>query len=222
METLVLGSSVHNLFGLDVFNSSEFWQTVLRFFFNFGIIFIIARLIYYRVAHRADYFFTYLLVGAIVFIICNLLDAVKFEIGFALGLFAVFGIIRYRTTPIPIREMTYLFVIIGITVKNALITKEVSLFQALFADSIIILITWGAQDFLVRNKLLRKTIVYKNIELLRPDRYEDLIQDLCAISGIPVEKAQVGRMDYAKNNARLRIYFYEKHAPHNYSDDDSS
>jgi len=220
METLMLGSSIQYLFGLDVFNSSEFWPTVLRFFYNFGIVFIIARLIYYRFAHRADYFFTYLLVGSIVFIICNLLDAVRFEIGFALGLFAVFGIIRYRTTPIPIREMTYLFLVIGITVKNALITSEVSLFQALFADSIIIIITWAAQDFLVRNKMIRKTIMYNNMDLLKPDRYEELLKDLSSISGFPVEKAQVGRVDYIKNNARLRIFFYEKNAPHNYSDED--
>jgi len=220
METIILESSVKYLFGLDVFNSAEFWPTVLRFFYNFGIVFIIARLMYYRVSHRADYFFTYLLVGTIVFIICNLLDAIQFDIGFALGLFAVFGIIRYRTSPIPIREMTYLFVIIGITVKNALITMEVSLFQALFADGIIILITYGAQNFLIRNKLLRKTIVYKNIELLKPDRYEELLQDLSAMSGFPVEKAQVGRVDYVKGNARLRIFFYEKDAPHNFSDED--
>ncbi len=220
METIILQSSIKYLFGLDVFNSAEFWPTVLRFFYNFGIIFIIARLIYYRVSHRADYFFTYLIAGSIIFIICNLLGAITFDIGFALGLFAVFGIIRYRTAPIPIREMTYLFLVIGITVKNALITVEVSLFQALFADAILILITYSAQHFLIRNKLLRKTIVYKNIELLRPDRYEDLLKDLSNMSGFSIEKAQVGRVDYVKGNARLRIFFYEKDAPHNFYDED--
>ncbi len=220
METIILESSVKYLFGLDSFNSAEFWPTVLRFFYNFGIIFFIARVVYYRVSPRADYFFTYLLVSTIVFVICNLLDAATFQIGFALGLFAVFGIIRYRTAPIPIREMTYLFVIIGISVKNALITEEVSLFRVLFADSIIILITWGAQSFLLRNKLIRKTITYDKMELLKPDKYEELLQDLSTMSGFPVEKAQVGRVDYIKRQARLRIFFYEKDAPHNYSDDD--
>jgi hypothetical protein len=220
METVILESSVKYLFGLDVFNSAEFWPTVLRFFYNFGIIFIIARLVYYRVSHRTDYFFTYLLVGSIVFLICNLLDAVRFEIGFALGLFAVFGIIRYRTAPIPIREMTFLFVVIGITVKNALITAEVSLFQALFADLIIILITWGAQSFLLRNKLNRKTIIYNNMELLLPDRYVELLKDLSTMSGFPIEKAQVGRVDYIKGQARLRIFFYERNAPNNFSDEE--
>ena len=220
METIILESSVRYLFGLDSFNSAEFWPTVLRFFYNFGIIFFIARVVYYRVSHRADYFFTYLLVSTIVFVICNLLDAATFQIGFALGLFAVFGIIRYRTAPIPIREMTYLFVIIGISVKNALITGEVSLFRVLFADSIIILITWGAQSFLLRNKRIRKTITYDKMELLKPDKYEELLQDLSTMSGFPVEKAEVGRVDYIKRQARLRISFYEKDAPHNYSDDD--
>jgi hypothetical protein len=220
METIILESSVRYLFGLDSFNSAEFWPTVLRFFYNFGIIFFIARVVYYRVSHRADYFFTYLLVSTIVFVICNLLDAATFQIGFALGLFAVFGIIRYRTAPIPIREMTYLFVIIGISVKNALITGDVSLFRVLFADSIIILITWGAQSFLLRNKRIRKTITYDKMELLKPDKYEELLQDLSTMSGFPVEKAEVGRVDYIKRQARLRIFFYEKDAPHNYSDDD--
>ncbi len=220
METIILESSVKYLFGLDSFNSAEFWPTVIRFFYNFGIIFFIARVVYYRVSHRADYFFTYLLVSTIVFVICNLLDAATFQIGFALGLFAVFGIIRYRTAPIPIREMTYLFVIIGISVKNALITGEVSLFRVLFADSIIILITWGAQSFLLRNKLIRKTITYDKMELLKPDKYEELLQDISTMSGFPIEKAQVGRVDYIKRQARLRIFFYEKNAPNNYSDDD--
>ena len=220
METIILESSVRYLFGLDSFNSAEFWPTVLRFFYNFGIIFFIARVVYYRVSHRADYFFTYLLVSTIVFVICNLLDAATFQIGFALGLFAVFGIIRYRTAPIPIREMTYLFVIIGISVKNALITGDVSLFRVLFADSIIILITWGAQSFLLRNKRIRKTITYDKMELIKPDKYEELLQDLSTMSGFPVEKAEVGRVDYIKRQARLRIFFYEKDAPHNYSDDD--
>ncbi|KPL16888.1 MAG: hypothetical protein AMS23_06730 [Bacteroides sp. SM1_62] len=203
-----------------MFISEEFWPTVIRFFYNFGIVFFIARIVYYRVSHRADYFFTYLLVSSIVFIICNLLDAVSFQIGFALGLFAIFGIIRYRTTPIPIREMTYLFIIIGISVKNALITAEVSLFQALFADSIIILITWAAQGFLLRNKLIRKTIAYNNMDLIKPERYDELLQDLSGESGFPIEKAEIGRVDYIKRQARIRIYFYERNAPHNYSDDD--
>ncbi len=220
METIILESSLNYLFGLEMFHSSEFWPTVLRFFYNFGIIFFIARVVYYRVSPRADYFFTFLLVSTIVFIICNLLDAETFQIGFALGLFAVFGIIRYRTAPIPIREMTFLFVIIGISVKNALITGNVSLFQALFADSIIIVIAWGAQSFLLRNRMIRKTITYSNMELLLPDRYEELLQDLSIQSGFPIERAQIGRVDYIKNQARLRIFFYERNAPNNYSDEE--
>ena len=220
METIVLESTVRDLFGLDSFSATEFWPTVLRFFYNLGIIFFIARVVYFRVSHRADYFFTYILVSSIVFVICNLLDAATFQIGFALGLFAVFGIIRYRTTPIPIREMTYLFIVIGISVKNALLGQETGIFRALFADSILVAITWLAQDFLVRKRMLRKTIVYNNIELLKPDRYEELLQDLSSMSGFPVERAQVGRVDYVKRNARVRIWFYERNAPNNYSDDE--
>lgn len=220
METLILATSARQLFGVDAFISTEFWPTVIRFFYNFGIIFFIARVVYYRVSHRADYFFTYLLVGSIVFVICNLLDVATFHIGFAFGLFAVFSIIRYRTTPIPIKEMTYLFVVIGLSVKNALVSEDVSLLRTLFADSIIIMIIWGAQGFLIHNKLIRKTIVYKNMELLQPDRYEDLLQDLSNMTGFPIEKAQVGRVDYIKGNARIRIYFFEKDAPHNFSDDE--
>jgi hypothetical protein len=220
METFILATSARQLFGVDAFISTEFWPTVIRFFYNFGIIFFIARVVYYRVSHRADYFFTYLLVGSIVFVICNLLDVATFHIGFAFGLFAVFSIIRYRTTPIPIKEMTYLFVVIGLSVKNALVSEDVSLLRTLFADSIIIMIIWGAQGFLIRNKLIRKTIVYKNMELLQPGRYEDLLQDLSNMTGFPIEKAQVGRVDYIKGNARIRIYFFEKDAPHNFSDDE--
>jgi hypothetical protein len=116
--------------------------------------------------------------------------------------------------------MTYLFIVIGISVKNALISADTSLVRALFADSILILITVAAQSFLVRNKLIRKTIMYNNMDLLKPDRYDELLKDLSSMSGFPIEKVQVGRVDYIKRQARLRIYFFERNAPNNYSDEE--
>ena len=219
LTLLPLDITFKDLFGVEFFNQFEFWRTVLRFFYNLLIVLVIARVIYYRSNPRPEYVFSYLLISSIAFIICSLLDVVTFQIGFAIGLFAIFGIIRYRTSPIPIREMTYLFIVLGLSVKNALADVDVSFSQSFFADTIIIIITWLSQDFLVRNKMITKTIVYNNIELLKPENYERLLLELSEESGFKIEKAEVGRVDYVKRQARIRISFFQKDAPHNYSDD---
>ena len=109
--------------GAPVFDSQDFWRLLLKTFFNLTVVALIARGIYYPLTKNKDYLFTYLLISLTVFVLCVLLDDVKLQLGFALGLFAIFGIIRYRTDPIPIKEMTYLFLVIGISVVNALANK---------------------------------------------------------------------------------------------------
>ena len=112
------------IFGSDFFDKKDFIELLVRSAFNFLIVGYIVRYLYYPVTKNKDYLFTYLLISVTVFFLCFLLENVKLELGFALGLFAIFGIIRYRTDPIPIKEMTYLFIVIGISVMNALVIKR--------------------------------------------------------------------------------------------------
>jgi hypothetical protein len=129
------------LFDIPLFIGADLLELVIRFSFNFVFLMIIVRCMYFAIHKRRDYMFTYLLISSIIFLLCYLLGSVKIQIGFALGLFAVFGIIRYRTDQMPIKEMTYLFIVIGLAVVNALSNKKTSYAELLFANFAIVAIT---------------------------------------------------------------------------------
>ena len=129
------------LFGIDFFNGLSFLTMAFRFFLNLIFTIIIVRYIYYANNRRKEYLFTYILISISVFFLSHLLQNVDLQLGVALGLFALFGIIRYRTNPIPIKEMTYLFLVICISVMNALSAKEISYVELLFANIMLALVT---------------------------------------------------------------------------------
>jgi hypothetical protein len=207
-----------DLLGLEFFIWSDFWELLFRFAINILWVFLISRLLYYPRQKKPEYLFSFLLIGAIVFVISNLLGRIYLTVGFAVGLFAIFAILRYRTNPIPVKEMTYFFIIIGISVKNALASR-ISLPELLISDIIIFSLAFACEYILFKKKFTSKTIVIQNVELTRPENYPKLLEELTTISGFKVEKAEIGRVDYVKRQARVRIYFLEKNAPHYYADD---
>ena len=121
--------------------SLDVWQLLFRFTFNSVVMWIIIHWFYYRKSRRRDYYFTFALISVSIFFLIFLLGSVKMKIGFALGLFAIFGIIRYRTEQMPVREMTYLFVLIAISVINALSTT-ISLAELFLTNGIFIFCIW--------------------------------------------------------------------------------
>ena len=138
-----------------------------------------------------------------------LLDSVKLQLGFALGLFAIFGIIRYRTDPIPIKEMTYLFLVIGVSVVNALANKKISHAELIFANLLIVFVTFGMERIWLLKAEIRKNITYEKIELIVPGKREALIADLKERTGIDVIRVEVRRIDFLKDTVNLRIFYYE-------------
>jgi hypothetical protein len=187
---ILLESVSPAIFGMKLINLSDFLELLVRFSFNLIVVIILVRYIYYPVARRKDYLFTYILISTVIFALCFLLENVKLEIGFALGLFAIFGIIRYRTSQIPIKEMTYLFLIIGISVINALANKKISYTELVFANFGIIFVT-----------LL--------LDLIKLEKREELLKDLKERTGININRVEIGRVDFLRDTARLRIYYYE-------------
>ena len=133
----------------------------------------------------------------------------KLELGFALGLFAIFGIIRYRTDPIPIKEMTYLFIVIGVSVINALANKKISHSELLFTNFIIIAVTYGLEKIWLLKHETRKTITYEKIELIVPSRKQELLDDLKLRTGLNITRVEVRRLDFLRDTAQLRIFFFE-------------
>ena len=196
--------------GTPIFDAKGFWKLITKTVFNLIIITTIIRYIYYPVTKNKDYLFTYFLISLTVFLLCVLLDSVKLQLGFALGSFAIFGIIRYRTDPIPIKEMTYLFLVIGISVVNALANKKISHAELIFANLMIVFITFGMERIWLLKHETRKNITYEKIELIAPARREELIADLKARTGIDVIRVEIRRIDFLKDTANLRIFYYEE------------
>jgi|TARA_Y200000002_G_scaffold90720_1_gene73025 hypothetical protein len=195
--------------GTPLFDSKDFFKLIVKTTFNLSIILIIVRFIYYPITKNKDYLFTYFLISLTVFLLCILLDSVKIELAFALGLFAIFGIIRYRTDPIPIKEMTYLFLVIGVSVVNALANKKISYSELLFANFLIVAVTYGLERIWLLRHETRKNIIYEKIDLIGPDKREELLQDLKTRTGIDVVRVEIRRVDFLKDIAYLRIFYYE-------------
>jgi hypothetical protein len=166
----------------------------------------IVRFLYYPRSRRRDYFFTFILTSTTIFMLLYLLDTVKIQVGFALGLFAIFGILRYRTDALPPREMTYLFTIIGISVINAL-AKNIDYYQMAVVNGIFVLITWMLENKSILRHVSSKRIVYEKIELIRPERYNELLADLKQRTGLHITKVEVGPIDFLKDTALLNVYY---------------
>jgi hypothetical protein len=129
------------------------------------------------------------------------------EMGFALGLFAVFGILRYRTEAIPIRQMTYLFIVIGISMINALSNKSVSIFEVLFTNGLITLITYLIDRLWFQTIEEKKSIVYEKIELIKPENKQELIKDLKERTGLPIHEVKIDKIDFLRDTAAVTIYY---------------
>jgi len=210
MEVLLILLDGMEFLGTPLFDSENFWKLIAKTVFNLIIITVIIRYIYYPVTKNKGYLFTYFLISLTVFLLCVLLDSVKLQLGFALGLFAIFGIIRYRTDPIPIKEMTYLFLVIGVSVVNALSNKKVSHAELIFANLMIVFITYGMERIWLLRHETRKNITYEKIDLILPEKRAELLADLKARTGIDVIRVEIRRIDFLRDTANLRIFYYEE------------
>ena len=215
-----------NIAGVHIIDLPGFLEFVLRFFLNTTVIIILVRWLYYPKTRRKDYLFTYILISSIVFLLCFLLANVKLQIGFALGMFAIFGIIRYRTDALPIKEMTYLFLIIGVSVINALTNAETSLIDLLFSNFVIIFITFGLEKLWLIKHESSKLIIYEKINLIREDKYDELVKDLQERTGIKkINRVEVGKINFLRDICDITIYYYsdsinQGHAPNKNSNND--
>lgn len=201
----VKGTVMESIKLIDLTNLLEL---VLRFSLNLIVILILVRWLYFSTTRRKDYLFTYILISSIVFLLCFHLENVILQIGFALGLFAIFGIIRYRTDAIPIKEMTYLFLTIGISVINALTGNGTGILEILFTNVIIIALTYGLEKRWLLKHESSKNITYEKIELIKPDNYSELLADLQNRTGISkIDRIEIKEIDFQRNNCHIRIFY---------------
>ena len=204
-----------------MFNSSEdgsllFADSLILFLIKFGIhllfCFSIVHFFYYKKSKRGDYYFTFLLFSVIIFLLLFLLQDSKMEAAVAIGLFAIFGMIRYRTESIPIRDMTYLFEIIGLSVINGF-SKTVTFgdFAILVIFNVLVIavnLLLESLSFLHKNPT--KIILYEKIALIKPDKYDEMIADLKERTGLDIIKAEVGHINFLKDTAYIKITYNNK------------
>lgn len=179
---------------------------ILRFMLNLLFVFIIIQFFYYRKSRRIDYYFTFILISISIFFLIYLLGSVKIKVGMALGLFAIFGIIRYRTETIPVREMTYIFIIISLSVINA-IAQNLS-YAELFATNLIyVLSVWVVESFRGVSHTSSKLILYDRVDNIQPHQREELIEDLRKRTGLKITKVEVGGINFMQDTVMLKVYY---------------
>lgn len=181
----------------------------LMFLFNLLVTWIIVYCIYYRFCRRRDYYVTYMLFSSAMFLLLWLMQILDIQTGFVLGLFAIFGMIRYRTETVPIREMNYMFIIIAVSVINSLSLKADGLawYLLLIANALIILLALGFELWNNRKRLSKKIILYEKIENIRPDRRKELIADLEERTGLKIIDVEIGHIDFLRDVAYINITY---------------
>ena len=192
---------------------SLFSNIFIRFSFNLFIAFVIIKLIYHRDYKGNDFVFTYFMFNTLIFFFAYILGSLDINMAFGFGLFAVFAILRYRTDPIPIKEMTYLFIVITIGVINALSGNQVVFIELLFANVTIVLLTFLLERHWVNNLpdngLSSKTVVYNNMEMIKPENHQGLIDELAQKTGLSIVSCKIGRLNFVENQVNVKLYYKE-------------
>jgi hypothetical protein len=200
--------SIEDLLNITWFDD-DIYKLVFRLGVNIVFLTIIIRYLYYPSKKRKDYLFTYYLIGTITFFLCFALKKFNIDTGMGLGLFAIFGIIRYRTDAIEIKEMTYLFLVIGISVVNSLASSKISIVEMAVINLFVVGITFGLERLWLVKHETRKTVTYERIDLIRPETYDEMKADLEARTGLSINRVEVGKINFLDDTAQVRIYYYD-------------
>lgn len=206
-----------DLFGIPFFDD-DLYKMLLRFLIDIVFLTAIIRLSYYHFSKKTEFLFTFYLVGIVVFFLCFTLKKYELDLGLALGLFAIFGILRYRTEPLKVREMTYLFVVIGVSVINALSNKKMSYMEILTANSFIFIATyyldryWSLQRVTPKERISpkdfgTKEIVYNSLENIKPEQFSLLKKELEDSLGVEILKLDINEVDFEKQTAKIKIRY---------------
>ena len=185
----------------------DFYKLIFLFVINITFLTVIIRWFYFEKSKNKDFLLTYYMISIVVFFLCFTLKKYKLDIGLAIGLFAIFGIIRYRTASVPIREMTYLFITIGISIMNAFANKKLSYVEIIFANAAIVYLIGFIEKVWKLKSLDSKNIIYEKIDNIKPENYNNLKTDLELRTGIEIKKLEVKDIDFVKDSATITVYY---------------
>ncbi|MBQ9285396.1 MAG: DUF4956 domain-containing protein [Bacteroidaceae bacterium] len=208
---------IGNLLGVTLLDPQQFISLIIRFIINLVVVLIIARKFYYPRSMRRDYMFIFILMSMSIFLLVSLMDGGGMQLGAAMGLFAIFGIMRFRTEAVPIREMTYLFMLIALSVINALAHGDyhpkadywdgVGIVTIIFVNAAFICMAALFESSKVISQECSKIIRYDNVTLITPERRNELKADLEKRTGLNITRIEVGMLDFLKDSALIRIFY---------------
>ncbi len=182
-----------------------------KFFLRLGVdllsVFVLVRFVYYPSYKNREFFFTFFIFNVIVFLVTYMMNKIEMSMGAAFGLFAVFGILRYRTEGISIKDMTYLFLCIAVGLITAVAKGGWD--ELLLINLIIIVVTTLLETGVIMKKENGKTILYENIEMIKPENHEKLLEDLRTRTGYDIHRFNIVKIDFLKDMATLRIYYFD-------------
>ncbi len=197
----------YSVLGIQIMNFYNLGHLLIKLATDVFFTFIIIRLIFYPIYKDRDYLFTSFLINIAIFLICFMMASIKLKIGFAFGLFAVFSIIRYRTEQIPIRQMTYMFAVIIVAVLNALSDETISYAELIIANVVILLTIFILEKNLLHNRDMVKIVKYEKIEFIKPENYDQLLQDLKERTGYNIHKAEIESINFLNDTTQIKIYY---------------
>lgn len=194
--------------GADLYDQDSLLNLLIRFSFNLLVSWIIVQFFYYRKSPRRDYYVTFMLFSAVMFLLIFMMENVSMTMGIMLGLFAIFGVIRYRTETVPIREMTYLFVIIGTSVINGL-SLNMTYSNLVVANVMLLLLMALLENQRLLKHQTAKLVLYDKIEMIVPERREEMIADLQQRLGLKhIDKIEIGHVDFLRDVAFVKVYYH--------------
>ena len=211
-----LENAERSIIDLSTLDLSPAMSLTVQFIFNMVICSILVWLFYYPKSHNKGFSVTFMLFSAVVFLLLYFMGGVSLDITVGLGLFMIFGIMRYRTEMVPIREMTYLFVTIATAVINGINTINDSL---ILANALLIALLAVVEYVIGRKREVSKLICFERIELIHPERREELIADLESRLGHKINRVEVGNVDFLRDVAFLKVYYTPVNGEHPTSDD---
>lgn len=203
--------------------AQSFAELAIRFFLNLAVCWILVQFFYYRKSRRRDYYFTFMVFSSAMLLLLYIMGNVEVGVGLTLGLFAIFGVIRYRTETVPVREMTYLFVIIALAAVNGLapvfkltgatsahphyVLSIGSVGIMALSNALVILLIWVLENGHLLKHTSTKLVLYDRIDLIVPEKREELVADLEKRIGVKVMNLEVGHVDFLKDAAFIKVYY---------------
>jgi hypothetical protein len=197
----------------------EIWDYLEKLGFRLLIdilfMFVLLRFIYFRIYRQSELFFTYFIFNLIIFFMCYFLNKVELSMGAAFGLFAVFGMLRYRTEDISIKDMTYLFLVIAMGLLSAVLKIEKIKFMyevgvLAAVNAVIVTVAWLMESNILMKRELTKTIMYENIELIKAEKEAEFLADLKMRTGLEINRYSIIKIDFLRDMAQVKIYYREK------------